>query len=346
MVDSTVSFSGENAAIFSVLPVFLAFLRNNAHHVWMITADQLVQQALDALKADEFAKAKTLLKQAASQAPLRPDIKELLTYAIEQEAVGGGNLSNSARTKATGQMGRNSTSGRSARLMVLTAIVIGVLIIVVSLAAFIVPRLMRDETEGKGEAVITPSPALSPDPDPFVEKRKQLAAQYKKQKDDQKYDTALETLGEILKTEPPDRRQWLDEVARVHYFKGLIAVAKDKRDDAIEAFQKAVETAPEGLDPEKVPYAFHLGYYLYRRASLDRRGSAQQSDLQTALEQLESAKETNPDHLKTLETLALVHIKLGNRTEGTEYYKAIMEKAPGSSEADKAEQALRSMGAI
>ncbi len=316
-----------------------------------MNADQLVQQALDALKADEFAKAKDLLKKAAAQAPLRPDIKELLTYAIEQEASEGQTSANGAKNAKHGQMGRNSTSGRSARLMIMTAIVIVVLIILGTLAAFLIPPLLRyakPADDEKQKKIVTPSPALSPDTeeDPLQDKRLELAKEYQKQKDQRQYDDALKTLAEILATDPPERNKWFDKIGRVYYLKGVLAAKDNKRDDAIDAFQKAVENAPEGLDMEKNPYTFHLGYYLYRRASLERRGSAQQSDLKTALENLEKAQIINADHLKTLETLALVHIKLGNRTKATDYYKAIMQKAPGSKEADKAEKALRSMGAI
>lgn len=299
-----------------------------------MTVDQTVQQARSLMDKGNFDEAKSLLKKAAQQAPLREDIKRLLEKAIAgvpsnspaEPEEGAGALDQKVASRPT----RRKKSRSSAR-WILTFLLIAVLFLaaMAGIGFFFA-------NEGRIPHPFRAEPTPTPDPQTIARQNlldtaRQLAARGE-------MSAAIETMQQVLETNPPNPQQYQSTLAEWYLQAGKKAYQASRYQPALDLLEKGLEIQPDS--PDLLAWAGYACYRIGRTGPRDGR----QEKLTAATKLLKRAIEANPDNLQTYEILAQSYIALGDKVRGSQYYQEIIRLAPDSPEAREARETLETMG--
>jgi tetratricopeptide (TPR) repeat protein len=319
----------------------------------MKDADALVEKALECLEREDHEQAKVYLKEAATAAPLRSDIREMLRYTLE-EAPSSGRVRASSGGERSGRMQPAIAVARRRRSLRMMAATVGVFLLMACLGSVVAylagyrpralawPRLGGAPQEGL-------SPSSEPTPltevDPLAQERADLLAAATGQIVEMKFSEAIETLNQALKLDPPDRAPILKELGRCYYELGRRSVRAREGpkagEEAIEHFNKAIEA-----DPGNPEYHFWLGCLL-RLKGVPAKGVERDTALRAAERALQKAIDLNPEGPLKLDChmeLAQVCIAQDKKLEAGKHYRTVMDLAPDSAQAEEASKRRRSMG--
>jgi len=322
-----------------------------------MNADQLVQQALEALKAEDYPRAKALLKKAASVAPLRSDIRELMVYAIERHQPENNFEPASPpepeppRPRRTAPSRPIPTRRQAAPKSSWILWLVGVLILLGVLAGLAVagyfllirpPDTVGDEEEtiASREDSGTPARENGTVPPAVRENRERLYQLAHRYAQEENYRQAIETMEALIEKDPPEADAYRQELAKWYFAVAMTQYDLREYAAATEDFQHATK-----LHGTSTEYHFWLGqtYYLKGR---NESGSQKKQALNAARESLEEAIRIDPENLKAYDILAKTQIALGSKIQGVECFQEIIRRAPPESfEARRARENLRNMGA-
>jgi tetratricopeptide (TPR) repeat protein len=194
----------------------------------------------------------------------------------------------------------------------------------------------RKGNMGAGWNAPTATPA--PTPDPQSDTRNALIEQADANLEAQDYEGAVATLRQVLGMQPPDAAAIHQKIAGALFEDGRQLYDHNRFDKAIDRFQDAVEEIENNPD-----YCAWLGQAYFMRGRRAQGASAQR-DLLAAEDALKKSIALNPKMLSSYDALARVYIAEDKAVEGAGIYKEIIRQAPGSPEAQRAENQLKSMG--
>ena len=313
----------------------------------------------------DYDAARQLLKEAASLAPLRGDIRELLVEAIEKSAAapprrkkavpgsaivkGSTRPSRKARPepdapeKRTGgarvalsQGAFGSRRRRSPWMLIRTLIALVLFTALIALGAYIW-RVAGSRTSRGGLPLIS-QPEPTPTPDPMLAEREAMARKAEAQADAHNYDAAIKEMKKLLGTNPPDPAPYQEKMAHYHFMVGRANYKQGRVDKAIEHLERAVE-----FDIHNPEHFLWLGMSHYKRGRI-RKGSLAIKDLSAARQMFDRVIELNPDELEGYKYLAQTLIAQGKPVDGANAYRQIVARAPDSPEAEHAKKQLKMMG--
>jgi tetratricopeptide (TPR) repeat protein len=310
-----------------------------------MNVERLVEQAVERLNSGDVEGAKTLLRKAATLAPLRTDIRDLLQQCMEMEP-SAPRMKIPARTEVPRQASLQVFSRRRSHFWLWVGLGAFLLLLLVigggAVALYyywpLVPSLVSRVSGAKvqEEGRPTPSPTATPsagseDLERAREKAGSLAGQGS-------YQEAIKTLESALEREPQGREVCNKDLAKWHFELGKEDSRASRHSAAIGHLSRSVEL--EGTSAE---YHFWLGLTYFRKGRTGT-GSQKTRDLNAARKALSKAVDMAPDNLDALEQLAKTHIALGNKIEARDCYNDIINLAPDSIQARSAREDLRNMG--
>jgi tetratricopeptide (TPR) repeat protein len=320
-------------------------------------ADRLVDEAVECLNNGDAEKAKGLLRQAATLAPLRTDIRELLQQAMVMQP--------SARVRRPTprmEIPRHAAPAaaphRSYLWVWLAVIAVLLLLLLVGGGAiffYLYPRSFMGTVTPSGQtpgptpapsgSAPTPTPSAvgaAPTPAPsgatVPTEIKQVHDQAITMADQGDYRKAINMLEAAVGTDPAALATCGPDLAKWHYEVGREESRASSYGAAIEHFSRAV-----ALEAGNASYQYWLGVTCFRRGRTSDKAQKTE-DLKTATDALTKATELDPENLDALEALAKVHIARGNKVEARDCYDQIIRKAPDSGQARTAREELKNMG--
>lgn len=307
--------------------------------------ERLVEQAVERLNSGDVAGAKSLLRKAATLAPLRTDIRDLLQQCMEMQP-SAPRMKIAARTEVPKQASLQVVPRRRSHFWLwvgLGAFLLLLLLIgggAVALYYYwpLVPSLVspvpgaKVPDGGRPTAAPTPTPSSgSEDLQRAREKAASLAGQGS-------YQDAIKTLESVLEREPQGREACNKDLAKWHFELGKEDSRASRHSAAIGHLSRSAE-----LDGTSAEYRFWLGLTYFRKGRTGT-GSQKTRDLNAAREALSKAVDLDPGNLDALEQLAKTHIALGDKVEASHCYNDIIDRAPDSIQARTAREDLRNMG--
>ena len=307
--------------------------------------ERLVEQAVERLNGGDVAGAKTLLRKAATLAPLRTDIRDLLQQCMEMQP-SAPRMKIPARTEIPRQASLQVVHRRRSHFWLwvgLGAFLLLLLLIgggAVALYYYwpLVPSLVSRVPGAKVQEEGRPTPAPTPTPSAGsedLERARERAASLAGQGS---YQDAIKTLESVLEREPQGREACGKDLARWHFELGKEDSRASRHSAAIGHLSRSAE-----LDGTSAEYRFWLGLTYFRKGRTGT-GSQKTRDLNAAREALSKAVDLDPGNLDALEQLAKTHIALGNKVEAGDCYNDIIDRAPDSIQARTAREDLRNMG--
>jgi tetratricopeptide (TPR) repeat protein len=307
--------------------------------------ERLVEQAVERLNGGDVAGAKTLLRKAATLAPLRTDIRDLLQQCMEMQP-SAPRMKIPARTEIPRQASLQVVHRRRSHFWLwvgLGAFLLLLLLIgggAVALYYYwpLVPSLVSRVPGAKVQEEGRPTPAPTPTPSAGsedLERARERAASLAGQGS---YQDAIKTLESVLEREPQGREACGKDLARWHFELGKEDSRASRHSAAIGHLSRSAE-----LDGTSAEYRFWLGLTYFRKGRTGT-GSQKTRDLNAAREALSKAVDLDPGNLDALEQLAKTHIALGNKVEAGDCYNDIINRAPDSIQARTAREDLRNMG--
>ncbi|HUT22710.1 MAG TPA: hypothetical protein VM492_00035 [Sumerlaeia bacterium] len=318
----------------------------------MKDADELVEKALECLEREDYEQAKVCLKEAATAAPLRSDIREMLKYTLE-EAPSSGRVGAPSGGGRSGRMQPAIAVARRRRSLRLMAATVAVFLLMACLGTLVAylagyrPRALNWRRLGAAEEGLSPSSEPTPliEVDPLAQKRAELLAAAAGQIGEMRFSEAIETLNEALQLDPPEREPILKDLGKCYAELGRQSFRARERpkagEEAIERFHKAIEA--DSGNPE---YHFWLGRLL-RLKGVPAKGTGKDTALRAAESSLRKAIDLNPERPLELDCymeLAQVCIAQDKKLAAGQCYKTVVELAPGSPQAEEASNKLSSMG--
>jgi tetratricopeptide (TPR) repeat protein len=307
--------------------------------------ERLVEQAVERLNRGDVEGAKTLLRKAATKAPLRTDIRDLLQQCMEMEP-SAPRMKIPARTEVPRQASLQVVARRRSHFWLwvgLGAFLLLLLLIgggAVALYYYwpLVPSLVSPVPGAKVQEGGRPTPASTPTPSAGSEDLERAREKAASLAGEGSYQEAIKTLESVLEREPQGREACNKDLARWHFELGKEDAGARRYTAAIDRFARASK-----LDGTSSEYRFWLGV-TYLRKSKTGTGSQKTRDLNAAREALGKAVELDQDNLDALEQLAKTYIALGDNVKASDCYRDIIKRAPNSIQAGFARKDLRDMG--
>jgi len=311
-----------------------------------MNVERLVEQAVERLNSGDLEGAKTLLRKAATLAPLRTDIRDLLQQCMEMEP-SAPRMKMPARTEVPRQASLQVVSRRRSHFWLWVGLGAFLLLLLVigggAVALYyywpLVPSLVSRVPGAKVQEEGRPTPSPSPTPPSAgsedLERAREKAASLAGQGS---YQDAIKTLESALEREPQGREACNKDLAKWHFELGKEDSRASRHSAAIGHLSRSAE-----LDGTSAEYHFWLGLTYFRKGRTGA-GSQKTRDLNAAREALSKAVGLDRGNLDALEQLAKTHIALGNKIEAGDCYNDIIDLAPDSIQARTAREDLRNMG--
>lgn len=307
--------------------------------------ERLVEQAVERLNRGDVEGAKTLLRKAATQAPLRTDIRDLLQQCMEMEP-SAPRMKIPARMEIPRQASLQVVPRRRSHFWLWVGLGAFLLLLLVigggAVALYyywpLVPSLVSPVPGAKVEEGERPTPSLTPTPSAGSEALERAREKAASLAGEGSYQEAIKTLESVLEREPQRREACNKDLARWHFELGKEDSRASRHSAAIGHLSQSAK-----LDGTNAEYHFWLGLTYFRKGR-SGTGSQKTTDLNAARKALSKAVDMAPDNLDALEQLAKTHIALGDRVEASHCYNDIIDRAPDSIQARTARDDLRNMG--
>lgn len=316
--------------------------------------ETLIKKAKQSIKLGDYKAARQYLKQAASLAPMRTDIREMLEFTIQQRPL---HTSSGPQRRGlfqsqgdrSGAPPMSAAPGRSGSLI---GKIIGILLTIFVTAGCVTaffllrPRLITSNTISGGggtesattaTAVTAPtsSTPAPPTPEPT---QPDAAATADSLMSQGKYNDAVQTLKTAIESTPSNKDVLTRKLTDIQFTWGkeLVIGAKSEAnyDQAIKTLQEVVEIQSTNAE----------AYYWLGQAHLGKdRLTPSKKDLKAAEKDLLKSVEIDPNFLKAYEPLGRVYSKQDKLSEAAKYWKEVIKRAPDSTEAARAKEQMRIM---
>ncbi len=151
------------------------------------------------------------------------------------------------------------------------------------------------------------------------------------------YSMAVEKLNQL--SESPEKHT---KLAEVYSSQGDECTRERKYEEARRAYEKALEN-----EPKSDKYLYDLGWTCYligREMQAAGDATPSKESLTKAEQHFKNALAINPNHLKSLDGLAMVESARNNPPGAGEYLRRIIQINPDTPEAESAKRKLLSMG--
>lgn len=304
--------------------------------------DGLIEEGVEALEAEDFARAVQCFREALQLAPMRNDVRQMLAIALDRQVIAGrSNIapeSNAEEQKRRRKKEEPRQTGakQPARRSVFPCLILSLLFLIlclVGVALFVIFREPIIETiKTKLPSEIQPIPPKEKEALLLAE----AAESYFRQ---QRYDEAVENLEKALALDPPSKDKIKERLALIYKTQGDQLYDKEQYLSSALAYDKAVSHRPDNPD-----YLYDAGWAYYRhglKEQISRKPS--QKHFTRAKECFDKALELKPDYLRAYQGLARVYIRMNQPDQAARIYRKIIEIAPDSGEAEEAERQLKTM---
>ena len=314
-------------------------------------ADTLVKRAQKAIREGEYEFAKECLKQAATLAPLRGDIREMLEFVLQQKP----GAREKARPRGLFQTERERAPQpapsplRRRRPSWVSFAVTTILIVLVGaggVTGFLVwkPQLVKFAARVGGEetpstATATASPTTSTPPGAPVGPQTgdalaaadALAAQ-------SQFEEAVRTLSDALRGASENRPALEKRLAQLRFTWGKELVARSQFDQALANLENAAR-----VDDQNANVYYWLGQAHLLKGKRQPKSSLAAKDYREAERALRECIRLDPSMLEAYYTLARTYSAAGEPDQAATYYKEVIRRAPDSTEANRARDDLKMM---
>ncbi|MFW6255290.1 MAG: tetratricopeptide repeat protein [Candidatus Sumerlaeota bacterium] len=297
--------------------------------------DKLVEEALECLEDEEYERARQLLKQAATVAPLRTDIRNYLQAAIARKPVDSSGIPDIDAESAAAESGSGSAV-KHHLVLIFSLIILMLLLAGLAVGGWWLATHDGGLSDIIPGAKVTPTP--SPTPDPLSTEQRKMLTDARAYADAGNYAEAVKAMDAFLNTAPPQPDLYASDAGQWNYEAAMENYKNRDYSAAIARARRAIE-----LSDDVPEYHFLVGQILFRRGRLSS-GSERREDLEAARQALTKTTELDPEYLKAYDILAKTQIALGDKMEGVQTYYKIIQTAPDSPEARQAQDDLKDMG--
>jgi tetratricopeptide (TPR) repeat protein len=333
-------------------------------------ADALVEKAHEAIKARNYVLAKKYLKEAASLAPLRSDIREMLEFTLQQRIAAqpqpqrplfraGRNRSD--RSDESDRSERSERSGPSdddddaedapraaaplrRRFSLFAAFMTLAFLILVAGLGVIVFLLMRPglvhlPSLGAQEGPTTASLSNAPEAENGGERQPtETLASVDSLLAQSKYRDAVQTLKAALEGDSPDRDALAKRLAEVRFSWGKVLVNDLEFDEAAKNLEAAAQS-----DPQNADLHFWLGQAYLGKARRQEKHLSAEKSFQAAERAFKESTRLDPDMLKSYNALGLLQAAQAQPVKAARYFREVIDRAPESPEATRARNLMKTM---
>jgi tetratricopeptide (TPR) repeat protein len=313
-------------------------MNDNADEAYL---DSLIKDGISALENEDFDGAILIFRKALKDAPFRPDIKELLSKALEAKPLSSiAGATENAKDKKSAKKKSKRTKRKNKKgfrpglwLLIFFALSLFSMACFMFFSSGVQTFIKKFSTPPKEEVKLSEADIEAGE----LYKTAELL------QDQRRFSEAIEAMLEAISKNPTNMKQFEYELAELYYENGEELYKKDQYTKSISSYEKAVKYNNESND-----YYYGLGFanFIQGRKNQNRkmRSSTYFKKAITAFTEILKKDEKNTRAMKALARVYIARNTRGDVKKAAEMYRRIVKIAPDSLEADRAEKVLKSMG--